>query len=97
MQILCNIHASMIGYVVVVDTPWYGQADGSGNFVVKGVPPGEYDLETWHEGSSKTIHQRVAVGVDGLRGVVVRVGGDRRGPAAVPDKYGKQRQVQLGY
>jgi hypothetical protein len=97
VQILCNIHASMLGYVVVVDTPWYGQADGSGSFVVKGVPPGEYELEVWHEGSSKTVRQRLAVGVEGVRGVVVRVGGDRRSPAAVPDKYGKQRQVQLGY
>ena len=40
VQILCNIHASMLGYVVVVDTPWYGQADSSGAFTIRGVPPG---------------------------------------------------------
>ena len=97
VQILCNIHASMLGYVVVVDSPWYGQADSGGAFVIRGVPPGDYDLETWHEGSSKTIRQKISVGVEGLRGIAVRVGGDRRAPAAVPDKYGKQRQVQLGY
>jgi hypothetical protein len=97
VQILCNIHASMLAYVVVVDSPWYGQADSSGAFVIRGVPPGEYDLETWHEGSSRTVRQKVSVGVEGLRGISVRVGGDRRLPAAVPDKYGKQRQVQLGY
>jgi plastocyanin len=97
VQILCNIHASMLGYVVVVDTPWYGQADVSGAFNIRGVPPGDYDLEAWHEGASRTIRQKVSVGVDGTRGVTVRVGGDRRAPSAVPDKYGKQRQVQLGY
>jgi hypothetical protein len=97
VQILCNIHASMLGYVVVVDSPWYGQADASGAFLVKGVPPGDYNLEVWHEGSSKTVQQRVAVGPDGVRGLVVRVGGDRRAPSAVPDKDGKQRQVQLGH
>jgi len=40
VQVLCNIHSSMIGYVVVVDSPWYGQADESGNFQIRGVPPG---------------------------------------------------------
>jgi plastocyanin len=97
VQLLCNIHASMLGYVVVVDSPWYGQADNSGTFVIRGVPPGQYDLESWHEGSSQIGHSRITVGADGLRGVAVRVSGDRRAPAAVPDKYGKDRQLQLGY
>jgi plastocyanin len=97
VQLLCNIHASMLGYVVVVDSPWYGQADNSGAFVIRGVPPGQYDLESWHEGSSQIGRTRITVGADGLRGVAVRVSGDRRAPAAVPDKYGKDRQLQLGY
>jgi plastocyanin len=97
VQLLCNIHASMLGYVVVVDSPWYGQADNSGAFVIRGVPPGQYDLESWHEGSSQIGRTRITVGAEGLRGVAVRVSGDRRTPAAVPDKYGKDRQLQLGY
>jgi plastocyanin len=97
VQLLCNIHASMLGYVVVVDSPWYGQADASGAFAIRGVPPGQYDLESWHEGSSQIGRQRISVGAEGLRGVAVRVSGDRRAPAAVPDKYGKDRQLQLGY
>ena len=96
VQILCNIHASMIGYVVVVDSPWYAQADGAGTFTIRGVPPGNYELETWHEGSSRTVRQNVAVGAEGVRGLLVVVGADRRTPSAVPDKTGKQRQVQLG-
>jgi plastocyanin len=97
VQLLCNIHASMIGYVVVLDTPWYGQADAAGNFAIKGVPPGEYDLEAWHEGSSKPSHMKLSVGNESLRSVAVRVAGDRKAPTSVPDKYGKARQVQLGY
>jgi plastocyanin len=97
VQLLCNIHSSMIGYVYVVDSPYYAQADGAGAFTIKGVPPGEYDLEVWHEGSSKTTKQRVAVGAEGLRGLELRVGGDRRPPAFVPDKSGKPRQSHLGY
>jgi plastocyanin len=97
VQLLCNIHSSMIGYVYVVDSPYYAQADGAGAFAIKGVPPGEYDLEVWHEGSSKTTKQRVVVGAEGLRGLELRVGGDRRPPAFVPDKSGKPRQSHLGY
>jgi plastocyanin len=97
VQLLCNIHSSMIGYVYVVDSPYYTQADASGAFTIKGVPPGEYDLEVWHEGSSKTTKERITVGADGLRGLSLRVGGDRRPPAFVPDKSGKPRQSHLGY
>jgi plastocyanin len=97
VQLLCNIHSSMIGYVYVVDSPYYTQADGSGAFTIKGVPPGEYEIEVWHEGASKTTKQRLAVGAEGVRGLELRVGGDRRPPAFVPDKSGKPRQSHLGY
>jgi plastocyanin len=97
VPILCNIHASMQGFVVVVDSPWYGQADAAGAFAIKGVPPGEYDLEAWHEGSSKPVQMKITVDADGTRRLAVRVAGDRKPPSSVPDKYGKARQVQLGY
>ena len=97
MQLLCNIHSSMIGYVYVVDSPYYGQADGAGAFTIRGVPPGEYDLEVWHEASSKNTRQRLIVGAAGVRNLAVRIGGDRRPPAFVPDKSGKARQSHIGY
>jgi plastocyanin len=97
VQLLCNIHSSMLGYVYVVDSPYYAQADGAGAFTIKGVPPGDYELEVWHEGASTTTKERVNVGADGVRGLAVRVGGDRRAPEFVPDKSGKPRQSHLGY
>lgn len=97
VQILCNIHSSMLGYVYVVDTPYFAQADGAGAFTIKGVPPGDYDLAIWHEGASKELHQRLAVGADGVRGLEIKIAGDRRSPAFLPDKSGKPRQAQLGY
>jgi plastocyanin len=96
VQILCNIHSSMIGYVVVVDTPWYGQADASGNFQIRGVPPGEYLLEAWHEAASDVTKSKVTVGSDGAK-VSLKLGANKRSPGHVPDKYGKPRQAQLGY
>lgn len=97
VQILCNIHASMVGYVYVVDSPYYAQAETDGAFRIKNVPPGEYDLETWHEASLRSSQQRVVVGAEGARGVVVKVSGDKAAPTTVPDKSGKPRQAHLGY
>jgi plastocyanin len=97
VQLLCNIHASMIGYVYVVDTPWFGQADAGGGFTIKNVPPGEYELEAWHEASSQPGKQRVTVGPTGVRGLSVKVAGDKRAPQFVPDKSGKPRQTHLTY
>jgi plastocyanin len=97
VQILCNIHSSMLGVVVVVDTPYYAQADSAGAFTIKGVPPGEYELKVWHEAASKTGEQRLNVGAGGVRGLALQVGGDKRAPQFVPDKSGKPRQSHLGY
>lgn len=97
VQILCNIHSSMVAYVYVVDSPYYAQADGTGAFAIKNVPPGEYELETWHEASMKPWKQRVTVGVENVRGVAVKVAGDKAAPAFIPDKSGKPRQAHLGY
>lgn len=44
----CNIHDEMVGWVLVLDTPYYGQTDAAGRLVLKDVPPGTYQLRTWH-------------------------------------------------
>jgi plastocyanin len=43
----CNIHDNMVGWVVVVDTPYHGIAGANGQ-VVLDAPPGKYTLRTWH-------------------------------------------------
>ncbi len=97
VQLLCNIHASMFGFVVVVDTPYYAESDAGGAFNIKGVPPGEYELQVWHEASAKPTVEHLTVGAGGIRGLALRVGGDKRAPQFVPDKSGKPRQSHLGY
>lgn len=44
----CNIHDQMVGWVVVVDTPYWGQTNASGQASLAEVPPGTYKLRTWH-------------------------------------------------
>jgi hypothetical protein len=43
----CNIHDWMLGYVYVVDTPWFGTTDLEGNIDFD-LPKGKYTLKTWH-------------------------------------------------
>lgn len=44
----CNIHDWMLGYVVVVDTPYFAKTDDSGRLKIDEVPAGEYRLDLWH-------------------------------------------------
>lgn len=43
----CNIHDSMIAYVAVVDTPYFGRTNVSGSVQVT-LPAGSYRLRLWH-------------------------------------------------
>jgi plastocyanin len=97
VQLLCNIHASMFGFVVVVDTPYYAEAEASGAFTIKGVPPGEYQLQVWHEAAARPTVELLTVGGGGVHGLALQVGGDKRAPQFLPDKSGKPRQSHLGY
>jgi plastocyanin len=97
VELLCNIHSSMVGYVVAVDTPYYTQPRGNGTFVIRQVPPGRYELSAWHEASMEVLRQPLQVRESGASGVLVKIPNDRAPSVVVPDKYGKPRQPQLGY
>ena len=44
----CNIHDSMIGFVYVTDSPWFGKTGAQGRVDIAAVPPGEYRVRLWH-------------------------------------------------
>jgi plastocyanin len=44
----CNIHDWMVGYIYVVDTPYFAKTDNTGSARLDGVPAGDYELHTWH-------------------------------------------------
>jgi plastocyanin len=46
-QLLCNMHSEMIGYIVVVPTPYFATTGSDGTFTIKNVPAGTYTLKTW--------------------------------------------------
>jgi plastocyanin len=48
--LLCNVHAEMSGYIVVVPTPYFATTDSGGNYKIENVPDGQYNVVGWHEG-----------------------------------------------
>lgn len=49
VPLLCNVHAEMSAYVVVLDNPYFAVTAKDGSFAINNVPPGTYMLKTWHE------------------------------------------------
>ncbi|HEX7880375.1 MAG TPA: hypothetical protein VF720_13250 [Candidatus Eisenbacteria bacterium] len=49
VRLFCDIHPSMLGYVLVSPSPWGAAASPEGNFAITDVPPGTYDVMVWHE------------------------------------------------
>ncbi len=60
IPLLCNVHAEMSAYVVVMDNPYFGVTEKDGSFRIENVPPGAYKLKTWHE-KLRTVEQEVKV------------------------------------
>ena len=44
----CNIHDTMSGFVVAVDTPYAAKTDAAGHVSIADVPPGAATLQVWH-------------------------------------------------
>jgi plastocyanin len=49
VRVFCNVHQSMAGYVLVVDTPYAISPDKRGIFSLSGLPTGAGTLSIWHE------------------------------------------------
>ena len=45
----CDVHKWMNAYLGVLDHPFYAVTSGDGRFELKGLPPGTYTIEAWHE------------------------------------------------
>jgi len=43
----CNIHDDMLGYILVVDTPYFGKTDVHGVVLLDDLPEGTYSVDVW--------------------------------------------------
>jgi plastocyanin len=45
----CDVHSWMNAYAGVVPHPFFAVTSADGTFEIKGLPPGTYTIEAWHE------------------------------------------------
>lgn len=49
VPIKCDVHPWMRAYIGVVEDPYFAVTGEDGAFELKGLPPGAYTIEIWHE------------------------------------------------
>jgi plastocyanin len=54
----CNIHDDMLGYIYVVDTPWFAKTAADGAARIADLPGGDYELKVWHYAQSMPAQAR---------------------------------------
>jgi len=61
IDVKCDIHPWMKGYVVVTDATHWAITGADGSFKIEGLPPGEYEISWWHEELNKGKTEKVKV------------------------------------
>lgn len=70
----CNIHDTMVAFVNVVDTPYFGKTDAAGKVSLKDIPNGQYTLKTWHYALVKeNVAAEQAINIKGNEQVTVTI------------------------
>jgi plastocyanin len=67
----CNIHDSMLGYIYIVDTPFFAKTDDKGRAVLK-LSDGQYSYQVWLPGVNKPATEQ-KVKIDGATEVKVSI------------------------
>ena len=60
IEVKCDVHGWMHGWLVATESPYVAVTDNSGNFKLTDVPAGSYTMEVWHEKLGKNT-QKVTV------------------------------------
>lgn len=70
----CDVHKWMNAFVGVLDHPFFAVTGADGTFTLKGLPPGTYTVEAWHE-KLGTQTQSVTVGAKETKDIAVSFAG----------------------
>ena len=49
IPVKCNVHPWMRSYIGVVGHPFFAVTGDDGTYTIKGLPPGTYTIQVWHE------------------------------------------------
>jgi len=60
IEVRCDVHGWMEGWLVATPNPYFAVTDNSGSFKLTDVPPGTYTVEVWQQKLGKTT-QKVTV------------------------------------
>ena len=60
IEVKCDVHGWMQGWLVATENPYFAVTDNSGSFKLTDVPAGSYTVEVWHEKLGKST-QKVTV------------------------------------
>ena len=60
VALLCNVHAEMSAYVLVLGTPYFTVTPRNGAYKLENLPPGKYTVTAWHE-RFKSVSQSVEI------------------------------------
>ncbi len=65
VPVKCNQHPWMRAYIGVTKNPFFAVTGSDGKFSIKGLPPGDYEIEAWTSvggGAGQTQDQKVTLG-----------------------------------
>ena len=52
VRVFCDIHSHMNAYILVFNHPFFAMTDPDGRYRIENVPPGNYGVIAWNEGTS---------------------------------------------
>lgn len=96
VRVYCNVHHSMVGHILVLDTPFFVRPDATGKFRLSGLSEARGDLVVWHDRAIPW-HQQVVPGRAGP--LEIRLDLTQRKVPPHMNKFGKPygRSADGGY
>lgn len=70
----CNIHDSMLGYIYIVDTPYFAKTDAEGQALVS-AGDGQYTIQVWISGKAKPAFEQKQK-IEGTMKIKVSIAGE---------------------
>lgn len=86
VRVYCNVHHSMYGFILVLDTPFHTRPDAQGRFKLTGLPDGEGELVIYHDRGAP-LRQKLDIGASQHLTLTLEL--NRRKVPTHTNKFGK--------
>jgi plastocyanin len=60
ISLYCDIHSQMSAVILSLDTPYFTRVNNDGTFILKDLPPGEYEIRAYHP-KFEVVSQRIVL------------------------------------